>query len=278
MSMGGHLVTVLGHESPDPVWCEEYGYGLGLPDGIMVLKYRAARWLEFGETRQDFLHQLYWSPDGMLSTMNDGTARFIGPGEAFWAERTISHDVHATEGQLVYRVCLREVPVGLTGVHVGAIAIDESAQRLLEEISRPAQPEPQALAARHRILAGLTSAGASPPATTASGGRGAAREVARELSHHPGDRRTLDDWAACLHISSKTLQRDFQREYGMPFSRWRTRLRLDAARVLLHSHPVSVVARRCGYSSPSAFIVAFTQQFDCTPGEIKRRPGAASIH
>lgn len=270
-------MTVPGHESPDPVWCEEYGYGLGLPDGIMVLKYRAARWLEFGETRQDFLHQLYWSPDGMLSTMSDGTARFIGPGEAFWAERTISHDVHATEGQLVFRVCLREIPAGLVGLHVGAVAIDESAQLLLEEISRPGQTEQQALAARHRILVGLTAAGTAAPATKAHSG-GAARSVARELSRDPGDRRTLDDWAGCLHISTKTLQRDFQREYGMSFTRWRTRLRLDAAKVLLHNHPVGVVARRSGYLSQSAFIVAFTQQFHCTPGEIKRRLGTAAIH
>lgn len=269
--MRGHLVTVAGHESPDPVWCEEYGYGLGLPDGIMVLKYRASRWLEFGGTRQDFLHQLYWSPDGMLSTMHDGTARFIGPGEAFWAERTISHDVHATEGQLVYRVCLREVPPGLVGVHVGAVTIDESAQGLLEEIARPGQNERRALTARRGILAGLSTLDTAAPILRPAAGRGTARTIARELSHDPGNRRSIEEWAALQHVSAKTLQRDFVREYGISFSQWRTRLRLDAARVLLHTHPVGTVARRSGYSSASAFIVGFTQQFGYTPGEVRRR-------
>lgn len=269
--MRGHLVTVPGHESPDPVWCEEYGYGLGLPDGIMVLKYRASRWLEFGGTRQDFLHQLYWSPDGMLSTMHDGTARFIGPGEAFWAERTISHDVHATQGQLVYRVCLREVPANLVGAHVGAVAISETAQHLLEQIARPHCIEDQALAARRAILAGLSTLEAPQSVTSRGSGRGVARTVARELSHDPGDRRTLDAWAAEHHVSTKTLQRDFIREFGVPFSQWRTRLRLEAGRVLLHTYPVGTVARRIGYASASAFIVAFAQHFGCTPGEVRQR-------
>ncbi|PJT49653.1 AraC family transcriptional regulator, partial [Streptomyces albidoflavus] len=47
--------------------CQEYGYGLGRPEGIFVLRYQSAGPLEFGAiARQDFLHQLYWSPDGAL--------------------------------------------------------------------------------------------------------------------------------------------------------------------------------------------------------------------
>ncbi|MGX1837134.1 hypothetical protein [Streptomyces diastaticus] len=93
--------------------CQEYGYGLGRPEGIFVLRYQSEGPLEFGAiARQDFLHQLYWSPDGALSALHGGDARFLGPGEAFWAQRAVSHEVRAADRQTVYRICLRQVPPG----------------------------------------------------------------------------------------------------------------------------------------------------------------------
>jgi len=79
-----------------------------------------------------------------------------------------------------------------------------------------------------------------------------------------------------LHISPKTLQRDFLREFGIAYSPWPTKLRLQAARLLLDSQPVSTVAVRVGDASPSAFICAFAKEFGFTPGgRVKRsRPAA----
>ncbi|MDA0635881.1 AraC family transcriptional regulator, partial [Nonomuraea sp. MCN248] len=128
----------------DPLRCEEYGYGLGRPTGILVLKYRSASVLEFGETREDFLHQLYWSPDGTLSA----GARVLGPREAFWAHRAVTHEVRAADRQTVYRVCLREVPAGLGGLRAGPVRLDREAARLIEAICRPGHDEAAALEAR----------------------------------------------------------------------------------------------------------------------------------
>ncbi|WP_262401825.1 helix-turn-helix domain-containing protein [Actinomadura sp. CNU-125] len=64
----------------------------------------------------------------------------------------------------------------------------------------------------------------------------------------------------------KTLQRDFVREFGMPYTQWRTKQRLLAARVLLCFTPVTQVAPLVGYASPSAFITAYTKEYGHTPG------------
>lgn len=263
-------MTVVGHQALDPLWCEEYGYGLGDPDGIFVLKYRSAGVLEFGDTRQDFLHQLYWSPDGMLSTLDGPNAGFIGPNEAFWVHRANSHHIRAGQQQTVYRLCLRQEPIGVEGLSVGPVSVDAEAARLIQAIARPGYEEQAALVARGRIMAGLE---ACPQnfARERETGAGYARAVARELTHDPGNDYRLDEWAAELHISPKTLQRDFRREYGLSYSQWRTKLRLRAARVLLESEPVSRVANRVGYASPSSFIVAFTKEFGCTPGGRAKR-------
>jgi AraC-like DNA-binding protein len=267
-------VPVTRHPGSDPETCEEYGYGLGDPGGILVLKYRSADGLAFGESRQDFLNQLYWSPDGPLAAVHGASVRFAGAGEAFWVARAVSCDVHAGDRQTVYRVWVREVPPVLDGLRAGPVSIDAEAARLIVAIARRTCDEATALAARRRILAGLGAPPDVPPAPEVRGG-GFALAVARALARDPADPTRLDEWAERLSVSVKTLQRDFLREYGMPYTRWRTGLRLRAARVLLASHPVTKVAHRVGYASPSAFITAFTKEYGRTPGDYIARDASA---
>jgi AraC-like DNA-binding protein len=257
-----------GESGDGPAQCDEYGYGLGRPDGIFVLKYRSAKGLSFGESRQDFLHQLYWTPDGVLATMNGSAVEFTGPGEAFWAQRAMPHEVRASDRQTIYRVCLREVPPALSALRAGPVSVGAEAASLIAMISRPGCDVTTALAARGRIMAGLRPVPAGPHVP--GSGAGYAMTVARALSRDPADATRLEEWAERLLISPKTLQRDFAREFGMSYTRWRTLLRLRAARVLLGSLPVTKVAYRVGYASPSAFIAAYAKQYGHTPGRPPR--------
>jgi AraC-like DNA-binding protein len=258
-------VSALGHSLGRPERCEEFGYGLGTSGGILVLRYRTSGPLSFGPERQDFLHQLYWSPDGVLSTVHGTASSFMGPEEAFWARRATDYEVRAGTSQSVYRVCLREVPPALGGLPAGPVSVSAEAARLIQEICRPGYDTGAALAARARIMEGL---GASSDAyvTHHASGLGFARTVARQMTHDPGDQTSLAEWADRLRISVKTLQRDFAREFGTPYTTWRTKLRLRAARALLETEPVIKVAHRVGYASPSAFISAYAKEYGHTPG------------
>jgi len=254
-------MRLTGHSGQDPVLCEEYAYGLGSPGGILVLAYRCAGRVDFGERREDFLHQLYWSPDGVLSTVGG----FVAPREAFWVRRAVTHEVAAAGGQAVYRVCLREVPPALAGLRAGAVSVSREASGALVSIARAGVAEDAALAARHRIMTGLAASTREFVGHHAVGA-GFAMTIARTLTHDPADPTPLDEWAARLHASVKTVQRDFEREFGMSYSRWRTLTRLRAARALLELHPVHQVALRVGYASSSAFVAAFAKEFGHTPG------------
>lgn len=209
MSLRGHVRAVAG----DPAVCDQYGYRLGRPDGILVLRYRFGEPLDFDERRQDLLHQLYWAPVGMLAVRHGTETGFIGPGEVFWAHRAVTHEVRA-DGGVLFRVCLREVPAGLVGLAAGAATITTEAARLIERLAGPGCDEERAAAARVRIMAGLSATGV----TTVTGGIGAgggyAATVARALTRDPADPTSLGEWAGRLHVSAKTLQRDFEREYG----------------------------------------------------------------
>jgi AraC-like DNA-binding protein len=78
--------------------------------------------------------------------------------------------------------------------------------------------------------------------------------------------------------SGRTLAREFVAEAGVPFGRWRTLLRLQAALPLLAAgQPVSRVAGRVGYENPSAFVAAFRRQTGLTPAAYFRDETSAGL-
>jgi AraC-like DNA-binding protein len=92
-------------------------------------------------------------------------------------------------------------------------------------------------------------------------------DVADALFADPADGRTLAQWGRAVGASSRTLARAFLAETGLSFGRWRTLVRLQASlRYLADGMPVTVVAGRVGYRTPSAFVAAFRAHTGVTPG------------
>ncbi|MBC3254489.1 helix-turn-helix transcriptional regulator [Pseudomonas paralactis] len=97
------------------------------------------------------------------------------------------------------------------------------------------------------------------------------RQIYRSLNLRPEQQTTLGEWSTRLGVSEKTLSRLFLKDTGLTFRAWRQRLRLlSALPALERGERVTDVALGCGYESTSAFIAAFRQQFDATPGEFFR--------
>lgn len=248
----------------DPLDCEEFGYGLGTPTGILLLRYRIGDTAALGATRDDFLHQLYWCRDGHLQVNGpDGEVFVIGPDQAFWARRAVSHDVFTVGGTLAYRAFIREIPRGLVDVRHGVVSISEEAAQQLVRLAAPGLVGDTWTTARSRLMSGLHE---QSMAGEDSGS--AASLVAAALREDPSSDRSLADFAREHHVSAKTLQRDFARTFGCSFSRWRTQARLAAAREMVGASTVTEIAHRVGYSSPSAFVAAFNREYGCTPGRL----------
>lgn len=93
-----------------------------------------------------------------------------------------------------------------------------------------------------------------------------ARALAVRLEEAPGAPDDVPDLARDVGASRRTLERLFVAETGMTIGRWRTRARMiEALRLLAEGHPVSRVAVEVGYSTPSAFGVAFRQELGASP-------------
>ena len=72
--------------------------------------------------------------------------------------------------------------------------------------------------------------------------------------------------AEFCHVSTRTLQRHFRRNYDTTISHWLREVRLEKARTMLRDAPcIKAVAFDLGYKQPSHFTRDFKQRFGVPP-------------
>jgi AraC-like DNA-binding protein len=92
------------------------------------------------------------------------------------------------------------------------------------------------------------------------------QQLAASLLREPGDKSTLEEWAARYAMSERTLARLIVKQTGMTFGRWRQRLHiLVALQRLSAGGSVQTVSLDLGYESPSAFITMFKKTMGKSP-------------
>lgn len=90
--------------------------------------------------------------------------------------------------------------------------------------------------------------------------------IIETLNQDPANKLTIEQWSLKVGASSRTLNRLFNQNYGMGFSRWKQKLRILKSLELLNSNRLQVdIAYELGYESTSAFITAFKKQLGCSP-------------
>jgi AraC-like DNA-binding protein len=92
------------------------------------------------------------------------------------------------------------------------------------------------------------------------------RAICDALAAEPGSELTATAWATRFGLSAKTLERDFQRSFGITFGCWRQHVRLlTALDGLAAGRSVIDVALDLGYQSPSAFSAMFRRILGTSP-------------
>lgn len=91
-------------------------------------------------------------------------------------------------------------------------------------------------------------------------------KMANALIDFPADNRSLEEWAAELAFSERTLARHFKKETGMTFGQWRQQARLLAAiSRIAEGESIATTAQDLGYNNQSAFIAMFKKALGKTP-------------
>ncbi|OZI75082.1 AraC family transcriptional regulator [Bordetella genomosp. 12] len=106
------------------------------------------------------------------------------------------------------------------------------------------------------------------------------RRIARRLTEHPADRRTLAQWASWVAMSERSLARLVQTETGLSFGRWRQQIHvIEALRLLASGRSVQQVAGALGYDSVTAFITMFKKSLGKPPARyIAQMSSAGAEH
>lgn len=210
-------------------------------------------------------HQLAWAATGILTVSTRESTWVLPPARALWIPAGVAHvtdaDRHTTLHSIYFAAARGPAVPGPVPMAITALA-----RELLLHLART----DVAPAARGRAEEVLLDQLTPVPATTITVPLPTdhrALDVARAVIADPADEATLEMWARRTGTSSRTLARLFTTETGMSFGRWRTQVRLRAALPLLaQGLPLAAVARKVGYTTPSAFVATFRKVVGITPG------------
>jgi len=210
-------------------------------------------------------HQLAWAASGVLTVLTSAATWVLPPTRALWIPAGLPHET-ASDGRATMRsLYIRPELSPVAWAEPTPVGASPLLTELIGYLSKTLEPQyrthAEALLADLLTPMPMTTIQVRLPACES------ARQVAQALRAHPSDRRTLEEWGQQVATSSRTLARAFVAETGVPFGRWRTLLRLQAALPMLaDGDPISRVAARVGYDTPSAFVAAFRRETGQTPG------------
>ena len=213
-------------------------------------------------------HQLAWAASGVLTVLTADATWVLPPTRALWIPAGLRHETASATRATMRTLYIRPglFPVSWTETHHPTpVAASPLLAELIGYLGGD-DLDPVKRAHAESVLADLLK---PVPVTTIQVRLPAgqpARQVAEALRANPADQRTLREWGREVGASERTLARAFAAGAGVPFGHWRALLRLQAALPMLAAgEPVTRVAGRVGYDTPSAFVAAFRRETGQTP-------------
>ncbi|MFD4295406.1 AraC family transcriptional regulator [Rhodococcus sp. NPDC058505] len=210
-------------------------------------------------------HQIAWTRRGVLSVGVGELYWVLPPTRALWIPAGISHTTGATRDAVLCSLYLAPEQCPLDWTEPTVVGIDGLLAELAAYLARDDLPDEARLRAE-AVVPDLLHPLPTRPIEVPQPTDERVRIVADALLADPADPRGLEAHARVVGVSRRTLTRQFSRDTGMSFDRWRTRVRLRAALPLLaEGQPVSRVAHAVGYATASAFLAAFRRTVGTTP-------------
>jgi AraC-like DNA-binding protein/quercetin dioxygenase-like cupin family protein len=215
-------------------------------------------------------HQLLFASSGAMTVTGGRTSWMIPPGRAVLIPAGTAHGI-----RMWGDVAMRSLyfPAGTTGPFdtgtCRVISVSPLMRELILRVAELAALDSRAPTEAHlmSVLVDEIEQAQVEPLLLPLPVDARALKVADCVLQSPADAATTEDLARRCGLSTRTLERLFRAETGMPFGLWRQKARLlESVRVLVERGSVTDAALESGYSSVSAYIAAFKQTFGCTPG------------
>ena len=217
------------------------------------------------DTHRHHSHQLTFAPHGVVTMGAHDGVWVLPSSRALWIPASIPHDVFVDGATTM--VAIYFDPVRCPIIWTEPTVVDASGllghliEHLTAELDVASRQRAEAVV--FDVLRPLTITRLDVPTPTDQ--RAAA--VAEALMANPADDRSLPDWGHHVGASARTLARVTERETGLGFAQWRTRMRIAAAISALASGvSVTQAGHEVGYTSSSAFVAAFKRTVGVSPG------------
>jgi len=218
--------------------------------------------------------QLLATTAGVIRISTDDGYWVVSPGMALLLPPDIPHAVHCPRGTRLRAVLIAPDVFRDISTQCRIVNVSPFLSALIDALEEtpPNYPIPSPASRMmdvfvdHLAFARSENHGLERPRD------GRLRRVTDALTAQPGDMRHLTGWETVAGASSRTLERLFQTETGMSFAHYRRQVQMHAAVAMLAAgKPVGWVAQELGYSSTSAFGVAFRSVMGTPPSHWRRQ-------
>jgi AraC-like DNA-binding protein len=249
------------------------GHPAGLLDpplgAVLVGRFALARGHRFAEHTHP-THQLAWAEQGVLSIASGDTTWVLPPTRALWIPADVPHTTAAAAATAMHSLYLRPDRTPHRWRDPTVLAVGPLLAALVPHLGRTDLTDAERGRAEAVLFDQLVAAPVASVALAWPTDR-RVRRVADALLADPASGAGTAAMARLAGTSVRTLDRLFRADTGCSPGEWRTRLRVRCALDLLAAGtPVSTVARRVGYATPSAFVAAFRRVLGTTPAQVFR--------
>lgn len=211
-------------------------------------------------------HQLAWAASGVLTATATSGTWILPPTRALWIPAGAPHQVTTSGRAQMRALYLRPERCPIDWPDPQPVMASPLLGELIGYLDDDGL-EPGRRGRAEAVVIDLLEPISHATIRAPRPGDPRAAAVADALTVDPANPASLAQWGRRVGASGRTLARAFLADTGLPFGRWRTALRLQAALPYLAAgEPVSTVGRRVGYTTPSAFVAAFRRETGLTPG------------
>ncbi|HEY1998488.1 helix-turn-helix transcriptional regulator [Paraburkholderia sp.] len=209
--------------------------------------------------------QVAYASRGVLRVATLGTTWMVPPSRAIWVPPHVTHEVVIVEEAYLRTLYIDENAVPPT---LDACRVVEVSNLLREVIA--ALGVPGLSNAREQLLGALAldelTRSEPLPLSVPMPSEKRLRALCEAVIAAPANSDSLEQWAASVGASTRTIARLFRQELGVSFSQWRQQAVLARAIPLLNQgRPLAHVAQELGYQSQSAFSAMFRRAFGKSP-------------
>ncbi|MCO8276878.1 helix-turn-helix transcriptional regulator [Actinoplanes sp. TRM 88003] len=212
-------------------------------------------------------HQLVYASTGVISVSTTAGSWIAAANRAIWVPADAPHQHRVHGPTTLHGVGL---PRSSNPLGIDVPAVVEVSPLLRELIIHYTEQTAGAGQSRRRrllsVLIDQLSVSDQRPVRLPAPRDPRLAEACRVVEENLSATLDLEDLAKACRSSKRTLARLFRDDTHMSYVQWRTQLRLYHALLMLaEGVPVGTVARRCGWSTASAFVEVFRRVYGHTP-------------